>query len=45
MDVMSICFADTKGNEIGHFIRIPFEGGEAEEVTPDIPPYLHSVLG
>jgi len=33
------CFADTKGNEIGHFIRIPFEGGEAEEVTPDMPPY------
>jgi dienelactone hydrolase len=33
------CFADTKGNEIGHFIRIPFEGGEAEDVTPDMPPY------
>ena len=25
------CFADTKGNEIGHFIRIPFEGGEARQ--------------
>jgi hypothetical protein len=33
------CFADTKGNEIGHFIRIPFEDGEAEDVTPDMPPY------
>ena len=33
------CFADTKGNEIGHFIRIPYEGGEAEDVTPDMPPY------
>ena len=33
------CFVDTKGNEIGHFIRIPFEGGEAEDVTPDMPPY------
>jgi dienelactone hydrolase len=33
------CFADTKGNEIGHFIRIPFDGGEAEDVTPDLPPY------
>jgi pimeloyl-ACP methyl ester carboxylesterase len=33
------CFTDTKGNEIGHFIRIPFEGGEAEDVTPDMPPY------
>ena len=33
------CFADTKGNEIGHFVRIPFEGGEPEDVTPDMPPY------
>jgi pimeloyl-ACP methyl ester carboxylesterase len=33
------CFADTKGNEIGRFIRIPFEGTDVEEVTPDMPPY------
>jgi hypothetical protein len=33
------CFTDTKGNEIGHFIRIPFGGGEAEDVTPDMPAY------
>jgi len=39
------CFADTKGNEIGHFIRIPFEGGEVEEVTPDMPPYPTFGLG
>jgi pimeloyl-ACP methyl ester carboxylesterase len=39
------CFADTKGNEIGHFMRIPFEGGEAEDVTPDMPPYPTFGLG
>jgi pimeloyl-ACP methyl ester carboxylesterase len=39
------CFADTKGNEIGHFIRIPFEGGEAEDVTLDMPPYPTFGLG
>ena len=39
------CFADTKGNEIGHFIRIPFDGSEAEEVTPDMPPYPTFGLG
>ncbi|MEE9182233.1 MAG: prolyl oligopeptidase family serine peptidase [candidate division NC10 bacterium] len=30
---------DREGNEIGHFVRIPFEGGEPEDVTPDMPPY------
>ena len=39
------CFADTKGNEIGHFMRIPFEGGEAEDITPDMPPYPTFGLG
>jgi dipeptidyl aminopeptidase/acylaminoacyl peptidase len=39
------CFADTKGNEIGHFIRISFEGGDAEDVTPDMPPYPTFGLG
>jgi pimeloyl-ACP methyl ester carboxylesterase len=39
------CFADTKGNEIGHYIRLPFEGGEAEDVTPDMPPYPTFGLG
>ena len=39
------CFADTKGNEIGHFMRIPFEGGAAEDVTPDMPPYPTFGLG
>jgi dipeptidyl aminopeptidase/acylaminoacyl peptidase len=30
---------DTKGNEIGHFVRVTFEGGEPEDITPHLPPY------
>ena len=30
---------DEGGNEIGHFVRVPFAGGEAEDVTPDMPLY------
>jgi dipeptidyl aminopeptidase/acylaminoacyl peptidase len=30
---------DEQGNEIGHFVRIPFENGEAQDLTPDLPPY------
>ena len=30
---------DQEGNEIGHFVRIPFENGEAQDLTPDLPPY------
>lgn len=30
---------DTLGNEIGHFARIPFENGAAQDLTPDLPPY------
>jgi Tol biopolymer transport system component len=30
---------DEGGNEIGHFVRVPFEGGEPENITPDMPPY------
>jgi hypothetical protein len=30
---------DEQGNEIGHYVRIPFEGGEPQDVTPDLPPY------
>src|SRR4029453_18794048 len=30
---------DTKGNEIGSFVRVPFEGGEPEDITPHLPPY------
>lgn len=30
---------DNKGNEIGHFVRVPFEGGEPQNITPKMPPY------
>lgn len=30
---------DQQGNEIGHYVRVPFEGGEPEDITPDIPEY------
>jgi len=30
---------DEGGNEIGHYVRVPFEGGDAEDMTPDMPPY------
>src|SRR5688500_6289098 len=30
---------DAQGNEIGHYVRIPFEGGAPEDLTPDLPPY------
>ncbi len=35
---------DQLGNEIGHYVRVPFEGvpsegGEPQDVTPDMPPY------
>jgi dienelactone hydrolase len=30
---------DEQGNELGHLVRVPFEGGEAEDLTPDMPPY------
>jgi len=30
---------DRQGNEIGHFMRVSFEGGAPEDITPDMPPY------
>ena len=30
---------DREGNEIGHFVRVPFGGGEPQDLTPDLPPY------
>jgi hypothetical protein len=30
---------DKGGDEIGHFVRVPFEGGEPRDLTPDLPPY------
>lgn len=30
---------DVGGNELGHYVRIPFEGGAPEDITPGVPPY------
>lgn len=30
---------DEGGNEIGHFVRVPFAGGETQDISPDLPPY------
>ncbi len=30
---------DEQGNEIGHYVRLPFAGGEPQDITPDLPPY------
>ncbi len=30
---------DAQGNEIGHYVRVPFDGGAARDVTPDLAPY------
>ncbi len=30
---------DKGGNEIGHFVRVPWEGGEAQDITPAMMPY------
>jgi dipeptidyl aminopeptidase/acylaminoacyl peptidase len=35
---------DEGGNEIGHFVGIPFEGGESQDLTPDLTPYSSFVM-
>lgn len=30
---------DQQGNELGHLVRIPFENGLPQDLTPDLPPY------
>jgi dipeptidyl aminopeptidase/acylaminoacyl peptidase len=30
---------DEAGNEIGHLVRIPYAGGDPEDLTPDLAPY------
>ncbi|NJM05771.1 S9 family peptidase [Candidatus Gracilibacteria bacterium] len=34
-----IYLRDTKGSEIGHLVAMPFAGGAAVDLTPDLPPY------
>lgn len=31
---------DTHGNETGHFVRVPFGGGEPQDISPDLPPHF-----
>jgi dipeptidyl aminopeptidase/acylaminoacyl peptidase len=30
---------DESGTEIGHYVRLPYEGGQPVDITPDLPPY------
>lgn len=30
---------DNHGNEIGHWVRFPYDVGEIQDITPDLPPY------
>ncbi|HEX6387553.1 MAG TPA: prolyl oligopeptidase family serine peptidase [Anaerolineae bacterium] len=30
---------DQQGNEIGHFVRVPWTGGPPQDITPELPPY------
>src|SRR5512142_2258362 len=30
---------DVSGNEIGHYVRMPYTGGDFVDITPDMPPY------
>ncbi|MCP5098267.1 MAG: S9 family peptidase [Chloroflexi bacterium] len=30
---------DLKGNELGHLVRMPYEGGDVSDVTPNLPDY------
>ncbi len=30
---------DQQGDEIGHLVRVPYEGGTPEDITPDLAPY------
>ncbi|OQY46972.1 MAG: hypothetical protein B6242_06440 [Anaerolineaceae bacterium 4572_78] len=36
-------FEDQKGNELGHFFRVPYEGGDPENITPNLS--LYAVRG
>lgn len=30
---------DKQGNETGHYVRVPFEGGQSQDITPGMPTY------
>ncbi len=33
---------DQSGNEMGHFVRMPYTGGDVVDITPDLPPFSSS---
>lgn len=35
---------DESGNEVGHWVRVPFTGGDPQDITPDMPPYASFYL-
>jgi len=35
---------DDGGNEIGHYVRVPFAGGQPQDITPDMPPYSSNTV-
>ncbi len=35
-------FKDQSGNETGHFVRMPYTGGDWVDITPDVPPFSSS---
>jgi dipeptidyl aminopeptidase/acylaminoacyl peptidase len=35
---------DQQGDEIGHFVRLPYRGGATMDITPDLPPYVGLAL-
>jgi len=36
---------DALGNEIGHYARLPYQGGDLEDITPDLSPYSPVGIG
>lgn len=35
---------DEAGGERGHYARVPFDGGDPEDISPDLPPYASLVF-
>jgi dipeptidyl aminopeptidase/acylaminoacyl peptidase len=35
---------DEVGGERGHYVRVPFTGGDSEDIAPDLPPYASLVF-
>ena len=36
---------DRGGDEIGHYVSLPFSGGAAQDITPDVPDYASHSIG